>query len=700
MASAPYKPKSGSSNKLISRDRPNILALSKILTFLFVSLSLALCSPLPSSSSSDTNTPWRYGDLRLLDPPDAPNPALDGIAAYARQTSEHLEIRLDLLEADIQPLADIYIAMDTQPGGAQSIPQLSIPQTIPRLQWDILFILKNAHSSIALNTQNQPLPELNPLINWDSENDYLTVRLPNAAFQDATKHIAFQVFIGAAGSNTVADQLNIFHLDGAPPLNRSRVAFVFWDTLPAQTPALALRHWNGAHAGPLGQRHGLYHLLKAASQAQIPLLLLDLKQPQSYKALEYMGHISFIRQLEAQRMLILAEFTDPLTHLNTMRLETLAVTDTTPQMMKPLSREGITPELKQALISNAFSPQRHTLILGGSLPHSLWGESSIAPSAFQYFANHPWINVLDHYDLQMLSKEINPRSTTTEIPSYIPENTANQIKPLLEQLKELPEGQLTENAWRYYHDLTSPSQDERLWELRMTHLKHLERLIIAAHWAQKPVAYSSCALSFDPDACILASEETFAYLEKPGARLLIGASLSPAGAWQWAAPLSQLAIGLSDPADWKIENGKLTDPNEIPAAFADESLPVKVYHTQASHNQIIFTDQESNIQKIFSIQGKGLQVEYQAPMPIETIIPMVSLPIPRYPLSKNEEDLYPELVLSDAEYRAITCWDSRQWMSKAENPNSEYPPGHYLPYPLKVFYITSSGSFKVFILPQ
>lgn len=698
MAFAPYKPKSGS--KLINYGDQSTPTLPKILAFLFVSLSLALCSPLPPSTSFDNNTLWRYGDLRLLDPLDAPNPALDGIAAYARQTREHLEIRLDLLEANLQPLADIYIAMDTQPGGAPSIPQLSIPQTIPLLQWDILIILKNSQSPIALNVKNQPLPELAPLISWDAENDYLTVRLLHAALQDKIGHIAFQIFIAAAGSNIIADHLDIFHIASAPPIKRSRVAFVFWDTLPAKTPALALRHWDGAHAGPLGQRHGLYHLLKAASQAQIPLLLLDLKQPQSYKALEYMGHISFIRQLEAQHMLILSETTAPFAHLDKMHLETYTITGNTPQTIKPLSREGIPLELKQTLINNAFSSQQRTLILGGSLPASLWAESSVAPFAFQYFANHPWIDVLDHYDLKTLSKEINHRFATAEIPSHIPENNVSQMKHLLEQLKELPEGQLTENAWQYYHDLTSPNQDERLWELRMTYLKHLERLIIAARWAQKPAAYSSCTLSFDPDACILASEETFAYLEKPGARLLIGASLSPAGAWQWAAPLSQLAIGLSDPSDWSVENGRLTDPNEIPAAFADESLPVKVYHAEASYNQIVFTDQESNIQKIFSIQGKGLQVKYQSPIPINTTIPMVSLPIHSYPLSKKEEDMYPELILSNAEYQSTSCWDSRQWMGKAENPNSEYPSGHYLPFPLEAFHITSSGNFEAFILPQ
>ncbi len=81
--------------------------------------------------------------------------------------------------------------------------------------------------------------------------------------------------------------------------------FAFWDAYPAYTPATALRRWDGAHTGPYGGRHGLYNLLRTAQSAQIPLVLLDLKEPASLSALDYAGGLDLVRQMAESGLLIL-----------------------------------------------------------------------------------------------------------------------------------------------------------------------------------------------------------------------------------------------------------------------------------------------------------------------------------------------------------------------------------------------------------
>jgi hypothetical protein len=59
----------------------------------------------------------------------------------------------------------------------------------------------------------------------------------------------------------------------------------------------ALRRWDGAHTGPQGGRHGLYNLLRTARATQTPLLLLDLKSPDSLAALDYVGGVGLVRSM-------------------------------------------------------------------------------------------------------------------------------------------------------------------------------------------------------------------------------------------------------------------------------------------------------------------------------------------------------------------------------------------------------------------
>ena len=64
---------------------------------------------------------WQVSDLRALDPVDAQDPALDLIAVYTRGIGFEKQIRLDFLDLPENHSSDIYIALDTQPGGSETV---------------------------------------------------------------------------------------------------------------------------------------------------------------------------------------------------------------------------------------------------------------------------------------------------------------------------------------------------------------------------------------------------------------------------------------------------------------------------------------------------------------------------------------------------------------------------------------------------
>ena len=140
----------------------------------------------------------------------------------------------------------------------------------------------------------------------DPVQDTVTISLSVANLTGEEQPVQIQAFSTPAGSTTIGDELGVFHTDGLPP-EPAPVLMAFWDTLPAYSPALGLRRWDGAHTGPLGGRHGLFNLLRTARARQIPLALLDLKTPASLSALDYVDGLAMVLEMADQGELILPE---------------------------------------------------------------------------------------------------------------------------------------------------------------------------------------------------------------------------------------------------------------------------------------------------------------------------------------------------------------------------------------------------------
>ncbi len=430
--------------------------------FILLICTFLLFSCIPAGTLSPPAEPtagWRLSDLQLLEPTDAENPAQDIIALYKRQNQDVLQIRIDWLELSAKhPEGDIYIALDDRPGGIKTLPW-GHPL---KLNWDWLIIIPQNSPARVLNSNGKELSGLLQNIIHDAELDISVISLKKLSNSNA--HL--EVVITHPDTYTISDTANTLKNPQNPSKSSAPLLLTFWNVFNVQTPAQALRRWNGAHTGPLGSRHGLFWLLDAVARYQIPVVLLDLKKPTSLAVLAYMNNLETIRQLQANKLLILPDTANgdsqaievglqnnrqrslafgikasqiayaPFQHLPPgnypaafanlpdpnhisgnmgYRLIPLPLQKT---HLVQLDEGGLTLQTKKAILDTALSSgQEDLIVLGGSLPDNLWADASIAHLVFRYISTHPWIHVLNENEL--LTFPITASSTTLPCPDLL-----------------------------------------------------------------------------------------------------------------------------------------------------------------------------------------------------------------------------------------------------------------------------------------
>ena len=201
-----------------------ILSLEAVLS-LFL---LAGCLPKPSP---ELLSPWLISDLRLLDPDEAQEPTQDLIAAYMRQNGEELQIRLDFLEVGRFDEFDLYLALDTGPGGLN---ELSSLHTAAQISWDTLLVIP-AHGGIkAFSASGDRRAGLAVLVVRDPVTETILISLNRKELADKINgfgqwgNVRTQVFLTLAGEKSIVDGLAPFTLDSPPP-RPARYVLAFWD---------------------------------------------------------------------------------------------------------------------------------------------------------------------------------------------------------------------------------------------------------------------------------------------------------------------------------------------------------------------------------------------------------------------------------------------------------------------------------------
>ena len=784
---------------MIREKRPGIRELLAICGLL---VWLAGCLGGQEGGSLASSRPWAYTDLRAVEAAGAVQPELDLVAAYIRRLGPEIQVRLDLLDLTDRHDYDLYLALDTGPGGTTELPL----QATAELEWDTLLIipasgpiqaLAGAQALAADRPLAQPVQrrEMGIRVLRDPGLDTLTISFNPAALGDVPLGFSLQVYLTPAGSLLPADQIAPIHSDERPP-ERARVLFAFTNSLPAYTPAQALRRWDGAHTGPLGGRHGLYNLLRAARNAGQPVTLLDLKTPGSLAALDYVGGLKLVREMAAAQLLILPENLPtfptqaqpgsltplPAWALERTALESRQVTldfglpaspflfataesalveasaararlifipqpaDEANPGQTVIARWGETRgisvpgygasvdpnqatldgpslEVRRALVETALAAeagQQPLLVLGGDLPASQWGNPQIARATFRYLASRPWIQALNANDL------LSAQTAANRAPFPHAQTPLLEHSPMVEALREAPGNSPGTAAWQAYRSLFNPVHPAppELPALRAHYLGQTGALLAAARWADcigeacRAAPAVDCSLDVDFDGrqeCSLSSGDFFALLDPQGGALRYAFARTSSGVHQLVAPSSQFVTGLSDPGRWDLSQGLAADPDVITGAFAGPDIPF-IPSTEAG--ELIFTAPDGSLRKSFRLTSQGLYVGYQAGRGAHTTvqIPLALDPWGRFsagwagryqsgttnlgwfyevqPSPPGGSTLRVEIQTS-GRLTAHSFNDSRQFLDVPEDPNRDYPRGHFLPFPMTLVEVQAEGDFYV-----
>jgi hypothetical protein len=696
-------------------------------------LGAAFLLTIVSCAASPVNRPWVYADLRAINSKTAPSPATDILAVYTRTTDLSVDIRVDLLDIRAGDNYVLKLALWDNRDYTQNPLTIDISST----------------GQVQTSGIRKGIPAIWPRVIQDQWLDTVTVNLNRFLIGD---HYRLDVSSYITDPLRLADEVQNVRSDGQPPVNRAPVLVAFWDVFPAATPAQALRRWDGAHTGPLGDRHGLQNILDGAGRSGIPVALLDLKNPASLAALDFMGNIPEIMSLYERGLLILpddaygepadvaldfsrraaagfglpaSQFVFAASQDSTIptgfRARFLTLPDHTHlaryggTQLIPLPSAGAVEttvdgpslDVRRSLIKSAISPDPADLVvLGGSLPSSTWGDADMAYPSFEWIAAHPWIQPLAGPDLLTFP------ARTQQI-SSVP--TAGE-SPWLADLRSAPKNNITQSAWQTYLTLTANTADRQLQALQSTYLGQVGELLEAAKWVMKPAARVDCAEDLNGDGkaeCVLASQKFLAVLEPTGARLTQLFYLDTNGPHQLVGPSSQFTVGLSDPSEWHPERGEAADPGVIPGGFTDDTGTWSNYIPTASADGITFTDPENSQVKTYRLTEDGLQVLYQWDGPVGTRIPLVLDPQAFYFGPTNySAALAPHSwtwslsggssveIRTDASLSAEGFISAIPFLSLLEDPNLGYPKGNYLPFPLSVVNIHSNGPFSVEIIQK
>jgi hypothetical protein len=616
-----------------------------------------------SCTSSPVDRPWVYADLRGLDALDAPVPAADILAIYTRTTDLSVDIRVDLLDINAGDKYALELTLWDNLNFSEDPFRIEISST----------------GSVQTSGIRKGVPVIWPHVVQNHRLDTVTVNL-NRSFIGERYHLDISTY--TTDPVAPADVVTNIRSDAQPPVNRAPTLVAFWDAFPAATPAQALRRWDGAHTGPLGDRHGLLHIVEGAGRYSVPVALLDIKNPASLAALSFMGNVPALQDLYARGLLILPDvaYGEPAeVALNFSRFAatgfglpvsqfvyaTSSISSTLPTSAHPaqdeqvLAQAGQVPDPRYQAKFLTLVDNSHLALAAGTrlipLP---------SPNALEATQDGPSLAVRralisvalssDPTDLVVLGGRL-PETTWGDsdmayptfkwfaahpwiqplggqdlltFPAHSQPVASLPVeiqRPWLEDLQSAPQNAVTQSAWQMYLMFNASTTDTRLQALQSIYLGQVGELLAVANWAENQAPRSDCTddLNGDGDAeCILANQKFCAVLEIAGARLMQFFYMDVDGPHQLVGPSSQFAVGLTDPSEWDLENGEAADPSVIPGAFADNTGTWMEYTPTIHADGITFTALDGSRVKTYRLTENGIQVLYQVQGPLSTRIPL------------------------------------------------------------------------------
>lgn len=363
--------------------------------------------------------------------------------------------------------------------------------------------------------------------------------------------------------------------------------------------------------------------------------------------------------------------------------------------------EGPSLALRRALIANAIrntqssSSDPSIMILGGELPNSSWGIPDEAEATLDYFDNHPWIHLVGQNDLAASAHQKSTACTSSA------ELTEIKFNPqTIKTLEASPKNLAFEQAIQIISTFTTPifPDSSALGELRQNYFDQIDALLEVARWDENPYVKSDCSIDFDQDGqadCVLSSDRFFLIIDSKNGGLQYAFFINQGNLHQILGPSSLLATGLSSPETWDLSAAELSDPTVIPGAFWGEDKP---YQIDESINSILFTSPVGT--KSYTLSPQSINILITEKSLVSYQIPFIFDPWIRFTSNWIESAILQLEKLSDNSYTweygdgsivvleinhpmTVTSFaDSLKFMSETENPDMDYPQGHYLPMPL------------------
>lgn len=326
----------------IKRYALRIATLALLLLFLF--LGMGIGSLIPAAR------PWTLEHLRLLDDSFALEPASDITAIFARPAGARCEIRLDFLDLPSPPQYDFTTTFPPSPAARRG----------------------GGEGRVLAFSSNSPPPP-NARLVVDAVTDTITLSLADCRPNSETLLLV----------ETTAERLRTT-FGAQVEIQPVALQFAFYNVFhPAATPIQAWRRWDGAHAGPRGERHGLHGLLNAAEEHHIPLTLYETNTPSALSAIDAVGGSEQLRRMEKAGLLALPPGSAPAASF----------------LQFEISRNGLPREARQRLLE-PVSP----LIIGGDFQRSTWGTYEYAEPSLAWLAARPYLAVIESTGLPVAPK--------------------------------------------------------------------------------------------------------------------------------------------------------------------------------------------------------------------------------------------------------------------------------------------------------
>jgi hypothetical protein len=735
---------------------PIVILPTCLLAFLLIG-----CTYTKEGFRNDDLLNWKYSELRIMDPHDVIEPDQDIVAVYTRLLNQSFQIRIDFLALDWTSASDVYIALDTNPGGNPGIKAGRNGYIPSNLDWDYLIKVSTSMKFNILNAQYKPSTGMETFVVLDPAQDRMVISLPKDYLPIYLGRTNIQVFITPENTGNISDKSDPVAIDASPP-PRAKVLFIFWNTFSAASPAETLRSWAGAHSGPMSSRHGLQYLLDAADRTNTTIFLMNTLTPDTLSALDLLKAIPKIRTMMNREVLVFydlidveradLEYRDKLyevwfgseesknfelsylignncvrniciynkggndytqlneitSYFNSYILDNIS--DYTPS--------SISLECKSMLLKYAYTQPATPILLGGDFSKSLLGSPSVNKALFSYIQAHPWIQVLSAKDFLTNDYQTVVNTTLYRQNQEYRDNYEQSVSSVQEEISRTlnltPSNQISALAYRAFARITQPVLPDLL-SLSPNYIGQVGEIIQAAQWAAQPSTIETCEVDPDYDGsneCILANNNIFMVIDPEGGYIPFVFSNDYQGVHQIIGPTWEFMLGISDISTWNPDLGVRADAKQILGAFQDKFSDWNSYTPYIKEHIVELLCDNTNNRKLISLSSNSIHVETWNSDQIYGLIyiPLVVDPWLRYLPGWGDfyiADSSPTSYLwgindgvmvkvdANAPYLAFSYKDSQSLLLQPEDPNFNYPPGHYLPYPMSLVEINPSASISI-----